>query len=177
MNGGATTRLDPAWKQAVLDFLDLDPQPGTTVDDAWLRQHFELPVPVKAGAAEWNAYQLRMLKFTDEFKSMLAEQFNLILSDRHEGQMRVLHPSEVADYTTHRALRDLRAALRKQAFRLKHTNLLDMTPEDRMRHIEAQARNQMKVKALRDADKAELPSPKEKTPLPKLFNPDPEAKE
>lgn len=170
MNNGST-RLDPAWKQAVLDLLDTDPKPGDTIDDAWLEDHFDLPRPRNANAAEWNAYQLKRLKYTDLFKAELAEQFNIILSDRHQGCMRILAPAEVAEYTEHRAVRELRNALRRQSFRLKHTNVLDMTPEDRMRHIEASARVQLKARMLREAQHAALPEPKEKTPLPRIFQP------
>lgn len=168
------TRLYPAWKQAVLDFLDLDPQPGTTIDDAWLDEHFDMTRPGRAGPEEWKNYQLKRLKYTDEFKAMLAEKFNLILSDRHGGQMRVLAPAEVAQYTEVRAKRDLRSALKKQVFRLKNTNVLDMTPEQRRDHVEVQARAILKDRMLSEAEKAELPMPTEKAPLPRLFTPDPD---
>lgn len=171
MSDTGRTRIDPAWKQAVLDFIDLDPKPGTSIDDAWLREHFDLQWPEHAGAVEWKKHQLKMLEYTDKFKSMLAEQFNLILSDRSEGQMRVLAPAEVADYTEAQARRDLRAALRRQSYRLKHTNVLDMTQEQRQRHIETQARVQLKARNIREAEKMELPAPTEKPSLPKLFFP------
>lgn len=162
-------RLDPAWKQAVLDFLDLDPQPGTVIDEAWLCDHFELPKPVVGGEDTWQRWQLKFLSYRDNFRTQLGEDFNIQLSDKENGQLRVLHPSEVAEYTEAKARRELRAALRKRSWKLKHTDLLGMDAAARGRHLEAMARTQLQAKLLREAEKAELPKPKEPAPLPRLF--------
>ena len=161
------TRLDPAWKQAVEDFLEMKPEPGTVVDDAWLCEHFDLHPPVTAGAEAWKAWQLKFLRYRDEFKTRLGEEHNIQLSDKENGRLRVLHPAEVAEYSEAKARRELRGALRKRSWKLKHTNLLGMDVAARTRHLEALARTQLQAKMLRDSEKAELPVPKDITPLPR----------
>lgn len=160
------TKLDPAWKQAAMDFIALDPQPGMTVDDDWLNSHFDLNMPTEASAEEWSRFQLKRLRYTDEFKRMLAEKHSIILSDRHEGKMRVLAPGEVAEYTESKAVRELRATLRKQTFRMRCTNLIGMTQEELKRHMQTQARIQLKVHMMREADRLELDRPSEKPAVP-----------
>ena len=162
-------RLTPAWKQAILDFDDLDPKPGTTIDDAWLCEHFELPKPINASAEQWQDWNLKFLRYRDEFKRHIGEDFSIQFSDRENGVMRVLHPSEIADYTEAKARRELKVAVRRQKWRLKNTDFRDMTQEQAMNHVNTMARAEMRAKSIRDSHTAKLPSPKEVVALPKIF--------
>jgi hypothetical protein len=165
-----TTKLHPIWKQAVADLLELDPQPGHVITEDWLIEHFELPRPTHGGIDDAQKWKLTFLGLRDAFRRTLEEEHSLIFTyvERDVGGMRLLHPSEVADYEDAQWRARIGAEVRRTTRRLKNTNLLQMTAEEREHHLNMLARRNWQAKQLRTSNKAEVPAQYSVPKLPKL---------
>lgn len=164
------TRLHPIWKQAVADLVELDPQPGHVVTEDWLIEHFELPRPKLGGHAAAQKWKLTFLDYRDNFRRRLEEEHSLIFTyvERDVGGMRLLHPNEVADYEDAQWRNRIGAEVRRTTRRLKNTNLLGMTADERERHLYMLARRNWQAKQLRQSNKADIPQKFVVPVLPKL---------
>lgn len=163
-------KLHPSWKQAVADLIELDPQPGYVVTEDWLIEHFDLPRPSHGGADAAQKWKLTFLDYRDNFRRRLEEEHSLIFTymERESGGMRLLHPSEVADYEDGQWRQRIGSEIRRTTRRLKNTNLLGMTADERERHLHMLARRNWQSKQLRDSNKAEIPKKFVVPVLPKL---------
>ena len=165
-----TTKLHPAWKQAVADLIEINPQPGYVVTEDWLVDHFELPRPTNGGAESAQKWNLVFLDYRDRFRRRLEEDHSLIFTymERESGGMRLLHPSEVAAYEDMQWRKRIGSEVRRTTRRLKNTNLLAMSADERERHLHTLARRNWQAKQLRDSSKAEIPQKFVVPVLPKL---------
>lgn len=154
--------LDPPWKQALVEFLATNPQPGDLVTRTQLERWFGIKVPARLSLSEARNIELQFLANRDRWADELLRRHQIQFSekDREEGGWRVLAPEEVARFTRKAADRDLRKALRKQRDRLAHTNLANLTPAQLVEHAETLVRSSRKLQALKDEDRrpVELPA-------------------
>jgi len=164
------TKLFPLWKQAVVDLVDLDPQPGHIVTEAWLIEHFDLPRPVGGDIVAQDKWRLTFLGYRANFKQALEDEHSLILTDKerdHDG-MRLLAPNEVAAYEDQRWRARIGSETRRTVRRLKNTNMLQLTDAERAAHLDMLARRQWQAKLMRNTNRAAIPQEYKPLTLPRL---------
>lgn len=163
-------KLHPIWKQAVVDLLEMNPEPGYVITEDWLLEHFELPRPSGGGFDAAEKWRFTFLDLRTKFKEALEDEHSLIFTDveRKSGGMRLLYPHEVAEYEEKRWRSRVGNETRRTVRRLKNTNLLDMTPDQREKHLLSLARRQWQAKLLRESQKQEVPQKFFAPGLPKL---------
>jgi len=152
-------RLDPAWKQAVLDLIELDPQPGYVVTKEWLREHFELTNPPANNIDAMRTFEFKMLDFQQRFFTTLEQEHSLIFTDfdQREHGRRLLAPSEVAEYEEKSWQRRVAKELRRTIERLKHTDQTRLTSKELDRHFDVIRRRNWQKDQLKETKNAPIP--------------------
>lgn len=152
-------RLDPIWKQAVVDLIELDPKPGHIVTKEWLREHFEMTKPPVNDFDAMRTFEFKMLDYQQKFFTALEQEHSLIFTEfdsRTRGR-RLLAPAEVAEYEDKAWRRRVSNEIRRTVMRMKSTDMTALTPLELTRHLDVLRRRNWQKDQLRMTSKAEIP--------------------
>lgn len=163
--------LDPAWRQAVADFLATSPQPGDVVTREQLEAWLGMKRPRSGTWEGMKKFELNFLRQSSRWRDELMETHQIQLEEksREAGGWKVLHPADVASYSRKTMDRDALRALAKQRRRLACTDLSGLTPPQLREHAEATVRASWKRAAIIASNRraVELPAlPAQKPRLP-----------
>ena len=136
--------LFPAWKQAVQNYLDLEPKPGDVVTKEWLHENFGLE-EVKTDTPTGKADQIRLAYLTcvENFKSMLLTENKILLVNKRSIGYTYVEPENQAAVSEHQMHNDMKKALDKGASRMHHTDVKVLDDDQRKQHADAMARTAM----------------------------------
>lgn len=154
-----SVRPAPIWKQAVVDLIELDPQPGHIVTKDWLREHFEMTQPPVHDFDAMRSFEFKMLENQQKFFRALEQEHSLIFTDfdpRTSGR-RLLAPGQVAKYEDKAWRRRMNQETRRTLERMLNTDQTQMTAEELEKHIEIMRRRSAQRAMLRKTNTGEIP--------------------
>lgn len=147
----------PLWKQAIDDFLALDPQPGFVLEEQWLLDHLEMKMPEYGYAEEFKRWNLQWLSARSAFFDALREDHAMQFATKDERGWRLLAQGEVAKVALARMKHELYKELRRARSSLSCADLTSMTDAERTENAEAMTRVARAMNIAREAVK--LPAP------------------
>lgn len=137
---GAVERV-PAWKDAVVAFLEEGFAPGSVVTHDWLYGHFGVLPPSKCkGYEAIRSSQLMYLQHLECFKRELLEEHQIALSAARGKGYYVVPPSEQTLWAEETMKADLRKALRTGKNRLVNIRMDELSDEQKKENLDARAR-------------------------------------
>lgn len=121
-------RLDPAWKQAVVD-ASKEFDYGDLIPMEWLYKAFEVDFDTAHDNATFKQLSFKFLTYMDRFRDeLLFEKKMAIKNMRGEGYL-ILHPHEQAEHAMKIAVGLIAKGLRKGADMIENTDFNKLTTE------------------------------------------------
>lgn len=140
-------RLDPLWRQAVVDLLNECPEPGHLITKAWLNSHFELEEGYTAD--QFKRYHYAFLEAMEGFRNELLVDHNIALKVISGVGYQVIAPKEQTRHALAQGYRRIRRDVGAMAKMLRHVDVGQLTDEQRQENADAQAKATMLSTILR----------------------------
>lgn len=130
--------LFPEWRQAVQDFLAMNPQPGFVLKREWLMNAFGIPAPVTADDQKQAA--LRFLVCLEHFKTVLLEDHCIAFKTINSVGFEVLAPKDQTRHAVVTRTKNVYRELRHMARQVAFVRLDQLTDAERRENADAQVK-------------------------------------
>lgn len=137
MDNGETSLL-PEWRQALKDFLAMNPQPGFTIEKAWLMRAFGIDEPVTAD--DQKKAELRFLQSMDSFRDCLLVEHMVDLKTVPGVGFRVIAPQDQTRHAIITRTRNAKRELARMVREVSFVKLDELTDEQRRENTDARVK-------------------------------------
>lgn len=138
MTETSNIQLYPGWRNAYDLFEKADFAYGHLVTDEWLTEAFSMPAaPATGTKQEFDRWELRFLSNFKRFEREVADRLSLCFERVQSEGYRVLHPKAHARRALEQLHHENVKALRRSGRMLTATRLQELTPAERMEHLNA----------------------------------------
>lgn len=159
----------PEYKQAVDDFLSMNPQPGTIIDTEWIDKHLGID---KSQAKDWhsaNRVNLQRLTRFEEFRSELLIEHRIYIENvRGKGYV-VVPPGQQTERVAVRLMDEIRLAARRANAGIVNIDLEKLTDAEVKENTDMRAKLAALKTGFRRVMRGDPGAFSGKSPTPKMI--------
>ena len=128
----------PVWKQALKNYVDSNPQPGSVVTKKWLMDQFRIAEPVTA--SDLHEANLEFLQNFSRFKDELLQDYLIALRANHDGGYEVVPPNQQTRMAIEVGIKEIRRSYNKMHLTAACVNKDALTEAERTENTDGLAK-------------------------------------